>query len=132
MSIDLGTFDHVHVNVSNRIEAQQWYSSIFGLYPTESLAFWAKDGGPLTLQNTSGTIHIALFQSKLIQNTTIAFRVSASGLRGAIKFLASIGVSIKPVDHEVSWSIYFKDPDGNPFEVTTYDYEAFANQPALT
>jgi len=39
MSIDLGTFDHVHVNVSNRIEARQWYSSIFGLYPTESLAF---------------------------------------------------------------------------------------------
>lgn len=39
---------------------------------------------------------------------------------------------MKPVDHEVSWSIYFKDPDGNPFEDTTYDYEAFANEPALT
>ena len=30
-------------------------------------------------------------------------------------------------DHEVSWSVYFKDPDGNPYEVTTYDYEDFAN-----
>jgi catechol-2,3-dioxygenase len=26
----------------------------------------------------------------------------------------------------VSWSIYFEDPDGNPFEITTYDHAALA------
>ena len=26
-------------------------------------------------------------------------------------------------DHAVSWSLYFTDPDGNPFEITSYDYE---------
>ncbi|MBY4893897.1 hypothetical protein KUL25_14150 [Rhodobacteraceae bacterium N5(2021)] len=30
------------------------------------------------------------------------------------------------VDHDPSWSIYFRDPDGNRFEVTTYDYAEVA------
>ena len=25
-------------------------------------------------------------------------------------------------DHQVSWSLYFADPHGNPFEITSYDY----------
>ncbi len=32
------------------------------------------------------------------------------------------------VDHDLSWSIYFVDPDGNRFEVTTYDYDEVAIQ----
>jgi hypothetical protein len=32
------------------------------------------------------------------------------------------------VDHQLAWSIYFLDPDGNRFELTTYDYEAVAEQ----
>ena len=29
-----------------------------------------------------------------------------------------------PVDHQVAWSLYFSDPDGNPFEITCYDYDS--------
>jgi sugar lactone lactonase YvrE len=25
-------------------------------------------------------------------------------------------------DHQVSWSLYFSDPDGNPYEITSYEY----------
>jgi catechol-2,3-dioxygenase len=32
------------------------------------------------------------------------------------------------VDHDKSWSIYFNDPYGNPFEITTYDYETVRQQ----
>jgi catechol-2,3-dioxygenase len=31
-------------------------------------------------------------------------------------------------DHHVSFSIYFSDLDGNPYEITTYEYTAFAAQ----
>jgi catechol-2,3-dioxygenase len=27
-------------------------------------------------------------------------------------------------DHDLSVSLYFHDPDGNPFEITTYEYQA--------
>ena len=34
--------------------------------------------------------------------------------------------SLKIVDHQFSWSLYFSDPDGNPYEITSYDYAAIA------
>lgn len=30
------------------------------------------------------------------------------------------------VDHDVAWSLYFADSDGNPFEITSYEYDAVA------
>ena len=35
---------------------------------------------------------------------------------------------IDEVDHEGSWSLYFSDPDGNPFEITSYDYQWLKKQ----
>ena len=26
-------------------------------------------------------------------------------------------------DHDLSVSLYFQDPDGNPYEITTYEYQ---------
>ena len=34
-----------------------------------------------------------------------------------------LGESVDPVDHGKAWSLYFSDPWGNPYEITTYDYE---------
>ena len=31
------------------------------------------------------------------------------------------------VDHQLAWSFYFCDPDGNRFELTTYDYDDVKN-----
>ena len=54
--------DHVHVFVADRTKAQQWYLRVLGFMPTEALQVWAADGGPLTLQNPQGTVHVALFE----------------------------------------------------------------------
>jgi len=117
--------DHIHVNVSDRSAAEEWYAKVFGFFRTRDLEFWAKDGGPLTIQNEPGSVHLALFESRDIQNTIVAFKVSADNFRACISQLSLFGITVKPVDHDVSWSIYFKDPDGNPYEVTTYDYAEF-------
>lgn len=56
----------------------------------------------------------------------VALAVTAQGLVAWQAHLArELGRELEAVDHDVSWSIYFTDPDGNPFEITTYDYEAF-------
>jgi catechol-2,3-dioxygenase len=117
--------DHIHINVTDRERAERWYKKILGLSRIQELEFWAGGGGPLTLADASGRVHLALFESNNVQNTTIALKVSSQGLAEWIDHLSRNGIDVEPVDHEVSWSIYFNDVDGNPFEITTYEYSGF-------
>ena len=54
--------DHIHLYATHRDKAEQWYADVLGLGRVPELEEWAVDGGPLTLQNSSGTVHIALFE----------------------------------------------------------------------
>lgn len=126
MGFELDGIDHIHIYVSDRTESEKWYAAVFGLFRTEHLECWATDGGPLTLQNRSGSIHLALFESSSIQNTTVAFKTSAAELLKCLEFLASKDIKLQPIDHRLAWSVYLRDPDGNPYEITTYEYEVFA------
>ena len=129
MAPELERVDHVHVFVADRAAAERWYGRVLGLERVDALALWASDGGPLTLGNASGSIHLALFERPPAGKcrSTIALATSAEGLLAWQRHLgAELGKAPPGVDHQVSWSIYFEDPDGNPFEITTYDYAALA------
>ena len=120
--------DHIHINVSNRAASEAWYQDFLGFVPDPIFAPWVTDQGPLTLVNRDGNIHLALFERAEIQNTVIAFNVSATGLDEWVQHLTLKGISVVAVDHDLSWSIYFRDLDGNPFEITTYEYSEFKNK----
>lgn len=124
----VGGIDHVHVFVADRSAAVDWYERVLGMTPVADLAFWAPDGGPLTLTDAAGTVHLALFERPPAPcRSTIALRADAVSFLGWRAHLArTLGTTLEPVDHQVSWSLYFIDPDGNPFEITTYDYAAIA------
>ena len=122
--------DHIHINVANRAAAEAWYRDYLGFVRDPAFESWVTDKGPLTLVNSDGNIHLALFERAEIQNTVIAFNVSASGLGEWIQHLQLEGIPVDPVDHDLSWSIYFRDLDGNPFEITTYEYSEFKNRSA--
>ena len=115
--------DHIHVYVTDRVAAEAWYASVLGFSRVPELVFWA-EGGPLTLVDPSGTVHLALFQREPQKcRSVIALGASAGELLAWQTHLAgALGGPIELVDHEVSWSIYFVDPDGNPYEITTYEY----------
>ena len=118
--------DHIHINVTDRARAESWYANVLGFRRVTELEFWSAEGGPLTLVDASNRVHLALFESSDIQNTTIALNVSSADFTAWIKHLSKHGIEVKPIDHQVSWSIYFKDVDGNPFEITTYEYSQLA------
>jgi catechol-2,3-dioxygenase len=124
MPPSLDAFDHVHVYVHDRAEAERWYARVMGLSRTPELTFWAADGGPLTLQNESGSIHIALFERPPAKpcRSTIALRVPGSAFGAWQAHLQrELPGDVSVEDHQASVSLYFTDPDGNPYEITTYE-----------
>lgn len=116
--------DHIHVSVKNRKLAEQWYKNVLGFARVAKFDQWATDKGPLTIGNAQGNIHLALFESENVQNTVIAFSVTAENFFAWIEHLKDKEITVNIFDHDLSWSIYFRDPDSNPFEITTYEYDA--------
>ena len=117
-------------------------SDKLALFPESDrwLAFWADDpNGPLSISPDGGNTELALFQRPCAvppaQRATIAFRVGGAGFQAFLARLAEHPVYDREgqqvtaqdiVDHDKSFSVYFCDPDGNPYELTTYDYAEVA------
>jgi catechol-2,3-dioxygenase len=122
----LDRIDHIHVYVADRTAAEHWYERVLALTRVAELEGWAEDGGPLTLANASGSVHIALFEREVQPcRSTIAFAVTAQAFVAWQRHLFSaLGDDAAVEDHTLSMSLYFSDPDGNPYEITTYEYAA--------
>ena len=120
----LDRIDHIHVYVADREVSEPWYGEVLGLSRVPELEPWAADGGPLTIANEAGTIHLALFERKpQATRSTVAFGVTAPAFIAWRQHLvAALDEPPKVEDHQLAWSLYFSDPDGNPFEITTFEY----------
>jgi catechol 2,3-dioxygenase-like lactoylglutathione lyase family enzyme len=117
-------FDHVHVFVSDRPAAVAWYERVLHLRPAEALLSWARGGGPLTLADAADRVHLALFegQSPAPRRATVALGVDGAGFVAWRDHLTEVlGEAPRFEDHRMAWSLYFRDLDGNPYEITTYD-----------
>lgn len=130
--------DHVHVYVADRREAAEWYRRVLGLVVLkEDETFDEDDDGPVTVSSDGGSTSLALFRApegagRFARRQTVAFRVGGAGFLEFLHRLESLEVAGADgrrlgagdvVDHDYCFSVYFKDPDGNPYELTTYDYD---------
>ena len=124
MKPKLQNIDHIHVFVPDREDALDWYSNILGLKPSEEIIV-LPESGPLMIRNNEGKINIALFKGTPKDNkAVIAFKVSGEefiNCHNKINDLLTKNIEI--VDHDIQFSIYFEDPFGNPYEITSYDYD---------
>lgn len=116
----LQKIDHVHIYVPSQLEAEMWYEKVLGFERVKALESWFVDGGPLTIAN--GGVHIALFENSSLKSTTIALSADLINYQQWKAVLAENNVQYKESDHEFSLSIYFSDPYGNPYEITTYEH----------
>ena len=113
---------HAHLKVRDLQRAIDFYTGLLGLSVTEivgrSYAFL-----------TAGEMHheIAL---QAVGNAAptppphgvglyhVAFEVpDKAALAALYQKLTKAGIEVHPVDHRISWAIYFDDPDGNGLEV---------------
>ena len=119
--------DHLHVHVADRNKAEQWYADVMGFARMPELEAWA-DGGPLMLHNSSGTVRIALCEAAPpAMRATVALVASPEEFVAWRQHLiAKLRRPVEPEDHRLAWSLRFQDPDGNPWEITSYQHALVA------
>jgi catechol 2,3-dioxygenase len=127
MAPNLNGIDHVHVYVTDRVEAERWYRTVLGFERVEKFMVWATDTGPLTMEDASGTVHLALFEVDApAGDTTIAFGATGEEFMAWKVHLEGRSLELRLSDHELAYSMYFRDPDQNMHEITTYDRDYVA------
>jgi catechol 2,3-dioxygenase-like lactoylglutathione lyase family enzyme len=131
--------DHIEVFVPDRYEAAQWYEKVLGLKIVKGFKRWSYNPhGPLMIATPKAKTKLALFNGepqlrrKTAGSHCLAFRVSGKNF---LKFLdvlkdlklpddsGRILTSSDYHDYTKAFSIYFCDPWGHRFEITTYEHE---------
>jgi catechol 2,3-dioxygenase-like lactoylglutathione lyase family enzyme len=133
--------DHVELFVADWEDAAEWYERVLGLTPNASFGEWSATGtGPLMLA-VDDTTKLALFEretatrGEAVSPRRVAFGIDATGFLAFLDRLGTLDLTDRDgdpvsaddvVDHDLSYSLYFTDPDGNPLELTTNDHDAVA------
>lgn len=111
---------HVHLKVSDLKKAEEFYTKLLGFKVNERVnnyifLTFGKKHHDLALQevvnakkpteNSIGLYHFAIEAKNMRELAKLYFR------------LKKRGISVSPVDHGISKTLYFSDPDGNGIEV---------------
>jgi catechol 2,3-dioxygenase-like lactoylglutathione lyase family enzyme len=122
--------DHVALSVPDVEQSAAWYVEVLGferLYP----GMW--NGVPVFIGK--GSTAIALFprrtrttpkvssppQTNEADMLHLAMRADRRNFLAAQEELKKRGIHFEFQDHEISHSIYFRNPDGHRLEITTYE-----------
>jgi catechol 2,3-dioxygenase-like lactoylglutathione lyase family enzyme len=121
MVVKLRGLDHVAIAVNDVEKSAQWYVDVLG-FERQHPGMWG--GRPVFVGNEHGSVAIFPKRRDAYRKGTIlhfAFRTSRDDFEAARRELRNRGIGFEFQDHEITHSIYFKDPDGHEIEVTTYD-----------
>ena len=137
--------DHIELFMPDRYEASAWYEKVLGLGIVRGLEEWAlPEGGPLMVSGDGGATKLALFEGEArgsretAGHHRVAFRVDGASFLRFLEGLEQAPVyddegrettALRVIDFDRAYSVYFCDPWGNRFEVTTYEHAEVASLP---
>jgi catechol-2,3-dioxygenase len=122
---EIKALDHVAIAVRDVDKSAAWYCDVLG-FKREHEGMW--NGIPVFVGQ--GDAAIALFPIRDGRSTSsahgarvlhFAMRVDRKNFLAAQTELKQRKIEFDFEDHEVSHSIYFRDPDGHKIEITTYE-----------
>ena len=125
--MELEGIDHVAVGVRDIERSAKWYTEVLGF---ERLHEGSWNGIPTFVGK--GNTGLALFPANSNEKSApsnhrglrmlhLAIRANRKNFLVAQRELGERGIKFEFQDHEISHSIYFRDPDGHALEITTYD-----------
>jgi catechol 2,3-dioxygenase-like lactoylglutathione lyase family enzyme len=125
---ELEGLDHLALAVRDVQRSAKWYVDVLG-FERRYQGMW--EGVPVFVGK--GRTAIALFPLGRDRASAqprepggmlhFALRADRRNFLAAQRDLTSRGIAFHFQDHEISHSIYFRDPDGYEVEVTTYELE---------
>ena len=127
---------HVVLKVSNLEKSKDFYHKLLGLPISAESKEWRMIFFTLGSHHDFAIIEIGSEAEKNFQGVGVdhfAFRIRGDkdDLYDAKKELEAAGVEIDPINHHVSFSLYFSDPDGNRLEVYVDAAEDWRTNPSL-
>jgi catechol 2,3-dioxygenase-like lactoylglutathione lyase family enzyme len=125
--MQLEGIDHVALAVRDVERSAQWYVEVLG-FERRYEGMW----NSIPTFIGKGTTAIALFPIRgrdsrptasagKIDMLHLAMRADRKNFIAAQEELKRRGIKFEFQDHEISHSIYFRDPDGHELEITTYE-----------
>ncbi len=124
----LDGLDHIALSVRDVERSVKWYVEVLGL-ERQHEGVW--NGVPTFVGK--GATGIAVFPARAADNSLgkleplrilhFALRADRENFVRAQRELGERGIAFHFEDHEISHSIYFRDPDGHEVEITTYELE---------
>ena len=123
--IEIEVIDHVALSVRDVEQAARWYIEVLGFEHR-----WPGMWNNVPMFIGKGTTALALFPLQAdgadasrrgVRMLHLAFRATHAGFAAAQHDLEQRGIAFEFQDHEISQSIYFRDPDGHELEITTYE-----------
>jgi catechol 2,3-dioxygenase len=128
---------HVVVRVTDRARAERFYNGVLGL---PICARYDEDGMKMAFFTLGNHHDFAVSEvsgegsgrgADAVGLDHVAFNIGSSldELRDAKAKLEAAGITPQPIDHEVTQSLYFEDPDGNGIELYVDTSDVWRREP---
>jgi catechol 2,3-dioxygenase len=124
---EINALDHVALSVRNVARSAQWYVEVLGFKRLHQdkwngiPAFVGNGDAAIALFPAAEEIGSASVDRAAVRTLHFAFRTDRENFLLAQDELKKRAIPFDFQDHEISHSIYFRDPDSHKIEITTYE-----------